>query len=127
MHSGQDDVLKHECMEGPRLYKYVQTYTAVSIFIPTVLKGSKISKAPPLAFMLVFKSDCILRRLKQNRETYPSGHTTFKQRLDVESTLNQGCFSVVSTIITQIQLTLAISNSLISNNRLSRSENLVPA
>ena len=27
----------------------------------------------------------------------------------------------------KVQLTLAISNSLISNNRLSRSENLVPA
>ena len=30
-------------------------------------------------------------------------------------------------LVTKVQLTLAISNSLISNNRLSRSENLFPA
>ena len=40
------------------------------------------------------------------------------------------CFQIVETLLTvhsKIQLTLVILTSLISNNRLSRSENLVPA
>ena len=37
------------------------------------------------------------------------------------------CINIVPYFSMKIQLTLVISTSLISNNRLSRSENLVPA
>ena len=53
--------------------------------------------------------------------------TSFKQ-VDYVKLFSYAKTNVVSSKVTsEIQSTLVISNSLISNNRLSRSENLVPA
>ena len=54
----------------------------------------------------------------------------FENRYIFSSILIQCCIYITSTkhvVQLHIQLTLVISTSLISNNRLSRSENLIPA